>query len=47
LDERKSIRDAHIGWVVGVEWQAKVRVQNEGRAQVKPKNQLGRAVLAL
>ena len=29
-----------------MEWQAKVIVQNNGRAQVKPKNQSGRAVLA-
>ena len=33
------------GWW-GLEWLAKVRVQNRGRVQVKPKNQLGRAVLA-
>jgi len=30
----------------GMEWRAKVRVQNGGREQVKPKNQPGRAVLA-
>ena len=29
-----------------MEWQAKVRAQNGGRAQVKPKNQPERAVLA-
>ena len=29
-----------------MEWQAKVRVQNGGRARVKPKNQPERAVLA-
>jgi len=29
-----------------MEWRAKVIVQNDGRAQVKPKNKPGRAVLA-
>ena len=29
-----------------MEWQAKVIVQNDGRAQEKSKNQPGRAVLA-
>ena len=33
------------GWW-GMEWQEKFRVQNEVTARVKPKNQLGRAVLA-
>ena len=33
------------GWLL-MEWQAKVIVQNGGRAQVKPKNQPGKAVLA-
>jgi len=31
------------GWF---EWLAKVRIQNRGRVQVKPKNQLGRAAQA-
>jgi len=26
----------------GMKWPAKVRVQNEGRERVKPKNQLGK-----
>jgi len=40
LDIQGSIRDVHIGWVVGVDWQKKVTVQNCGRAIVKPKTSL-------
>ena len=41
-----STRDVHIGGRCSMEQWAKVRVQNGGRAQVKPKNQPGKAVLA-
>jgi len=41
LDVQGSIiRDAFIGWVVGMEWWEKVTVQNCGRALVKPKTSL-------
>ena len=33
------------GWW-GIDWREKVIIQNGGRAQVKPKNQSGRNVLA-
>ena len=39
LDMRGSIRDVYTGWVVGMDWQEKIIVQNCGRALVKPKNQ--------
>jgi len=43
---RSSIRDVFIGWGWGMDWQEKVKVQNCGRALVKPKNQPGGVVLA-
>ena len=44
---RSSIRDVYIGWVVGDGMAGKGYViQNGDRAQVKPKNQPRRAVLA-
>ena len=35
-----------LGGQWGMEWRAKIIIQNGSRAQVKPKNQPGRAVLA-
>jgi len=46
LDVRGSIRDVFIGWVGGGVLAGKIIFQNCGRAPVKPKNQLGGAVLA-
>jgi len=43
LDEWGVIRNAQVGWMVVGEWG---RIYIAGRAQVKLKNQLGRAVLS-
>jgi len=47
LDEQGSIRNTHVGWVARDGMAAIIKVKNGGKAQVKPKSQLGRAVLFL